>query len=157
MRLQAKEKAAIERYGEDDPRYDPRRSQRAKEEVLRMPLIHVLPVVVRGHIVAMLGELIGTFLFLFFAFAGTQAANSTQGDLDAVQGSSTSIILFICLSFGFSLVVNVWTFFRVSGGLFNPAVSPALSSLRNLGNLRSDRAARTPYINSKLILSFSWE
>ena len=63
-------------------------------------------------------------MFLFFAFAGTQVANSTQADgLQMVAGSSTSILLYICLSFGFSLAINVWTFFRISGGLFNPAVS----------------------------------
>ena len=32
-------------------------------------------------------------------------------------------ILFISLCFGMSLVVNAWVFFRISGGLFNPAVS----------------------------------
>lgn len=31
--------------------------------------------------------------------------------------------LYISLCFGFSLAVNAWIFFRVSGGLFNPAVS----------------------------------
>jgi len=32
-------------------------------------------------------------------------------------------LLYIALSFGFSLAVNAWVFFRISGGLFNPAVS----------------------------------
>lgn len=32
-------------------------------------------------------------------------------------------LLYISLSFGFSLAVNAWIFFRISGGLFNPAVS----------------------------------
>jgi glycerol uptake facilitator-like aquaporin len=32
-------------------------------------------------------------------------------------------MLYIAISFGFSLMVNVWIFFRISGGLFNPAVS----------------------------------
>lgn len=27
------------------------------------------------------------------------------------------------LVYGFSLLVNVWAFYRISGGLFNPAVS----------------------------------
>jgi aquaporin related protein len=38
---------------------------------------------------------------------------------------STNLIarLYISLCFGFSLAVNAWIFFRVSGGLFNPAVS----------------------------------
>ena len=30
---------------------------------------------------------------------------------------------YISLVFGFSLAVNAWVFFRVSGGLFNPAVT----------------------------------
>jgi glycerol uptake facilitator-like aquaporin len=30
---------------------------------------------------------------------------------------------YISLAFGFSLAVNAWVWFRVSGGLFNPAVS----------------------------------
>jgi aquaporin related protein len=33
------------------------------------------------------------------------------------------VSLYISLCFGFSLAVNAWIFFRVSGGLFNPAVS----------------------------------
>ena len=33
-----------------------------------------------------------------------------------------SQLLYISLSFGFSLAVNAWVFFRISGGLFNPAV-----------------------------------
>jgi aquaporin related protein len=32
-------------------------------------------------------------------------------------------LLYISLAFGFSLAVTVWVFFRISGGLFNPAVS----------------------------------
>lgn len=38
-----------------------------------------------------------------------------------------SQLLYISLSFGFSLTVCAWIFFRVSGGLFNPAVSLALA------------------------------
>jgi aquaporin related protein len=37
-------------------------------------------------------------------------------------GPNASVLLYIALSFGFSLCVNVWVFFRISGGLFNPAV-----------------------------------
>jgi hypothetical protein len=32
------------------------------------------------------------------------------------------VLILISLSFGFSLMANVWAFYRVSGGLFNPAV-----------------------------------
>ena len=82
---------------------------------------------IRNHIVALCGEFIGTFLFLFFAFTGTQVANSqTQGGTSSTiaQGSNPAQLLYISLCFGFSLAVNAWVFFRISGGLFNPAVSP---------------------------------
>ena len=72
-------------------------------------------------LVSILGEFIGTYLFLFFAFAGTQVANTPPGDADAPRSVAT--LLYIALAFGFSLTVNVWIFFRISGGLFNPAVN----------------------------------
>ena len=44
---------------------------------------------IRNHFIAMCGEFAGTFLFLFFAFAGTQVANSqTQGaSTDSIKGA----------------------------------------------------------------------
>jgi aquaporin related protein len=68
-----------------------------------------------------------------FAFGGTQVANTAAVYSDSTtagqqqdsitQAPNTSILLYISLIFGFSLMVTVWVFFRVSGGLFNPAVS----------------------------------
>ena len=81
---------------------------------------------IRNHAIAMAGEFAGTFLFLFFAFTGTQVANSqTQGTTSTTiaQGSNPAQLLYISLCFGFSLAVNAWVFFRISGGLFNPAVT----------------------------------
>ena len=78
--------------------------------------------------VAAIGEWVGTTLFLFFAFAGTQVANAHSRTSDestttnATAGFSPIVMLYISVSFGFSLMVNVWIFFRISGGLFNPAV-----------------------------------
>ncbi|PSN70206.1 aquaporin-like protein [Corynespora cassiicola Philippines] len=74
----------------------------------------------------MLGEFVGTYLFLFFAFAGAQVANTPPND-QVDTPASTSTLLYIALAFGFSLAVNVWIFFRISGGLFNPAVTIALA------------------------------
>lgn len=73
----------------------------------------------RGHLVAMISEFIGTTMFLWFAFAGTQAAAriSPNGAMTVER------LLFISFSFGISLLVVVWTHYRISGGLFNPAVS----------------------------------
>jgi Major intrinsic protein len=63
----------------------------------------------------------------FFAFAGTQVANTPQTtagsqSTDLPQGPDPSQLLYISLCFGFSLAVNAWVFYRISGGLFNPAV-----------------------------------
>ena len=95
----------------------------------RLPGCTWLPNRIRHLIVSMLGEFVGTFLFLFFAFAGTQVANTPAGKAGAAPNPAT--LLYIALAFGFSLAVNVWIFFRISGGLFNPAVS-LQSLLRSL-------------------------
>ncbi|MCJ1465264.1 hypothetical protein MMC07_003880 [Pseudocyphellaria aurata] len=73
----------------------------------------------------MSGEFAGTFLFLFFAFSGTQVANAQKfvGSTTEAQGPDPSQLMYISLCFGFSLAVNAWVFFRISGGLFNPAVT----------------------------------
>ncbi|KAF2872783.1 aquaporin-like protein [Massariosphaeria phaeospora] len=90
----------------------------------------------RNELVAAAAEFAGTFMFLFFAFGGTQVANTAaqfsdaatagQEDGSITQAPNTSILLYIALSFGMSLMVNVWVFYRVSGGLFNPAVTLGL-------------------------------
>ena len=79
-----------------------------------------IPEGVRNHMVVTIAELAGTFLFLFFALSICQAANTPA----PVPGSlpDVSKILFIALGFGCSVAVNVWIFYRVSGGMFNPAV-----------------------------------
>jgi aquaporin rerated protein, other eukaryote len=104
-----------------------------------------LPNGARNHFIAMVGEFVGTFFFLyapqwinsasssnlkihrFFAFAGTQVANTPQTttgsqSTDLPQGPDPSQLLYISLCFGFSLAVNAWVFYRISGGLFNPVV-----------------------------------
>ena len=70
-----------------------------------------------GHIVAMSGEFVGTAMFLFFAFGGTQIANTIDPNIPNIGQ-----LMYISLSFGFSLAVTAWVFYRISGGLFNPAV-----------------------------------
>lgn len=80
----------------------------------------------RNHFVATSAEYVGTTLFLFFAFSGTQVAllatpRSSPNVVGAV--SDPSQLMYIALSFGFSLAVNAWAFFRISGGLFNSAAS----------------------------------
>jgi len=54
---------------------------------------------------------------LFFAFAGTQVANAGAQTSDNTTtnqstGFSPIVLMYIAVVFGFSLMVNVWIFFR---------------------------------------------
>jgi len=82
----------------------------------------------KNHIIAMVGEFVGTTLFLWFAFAGTQACYTTGGG----AANNPNQIVLTSLAFGFSLLVTVWAFYRISGGLFNPAVTLGLVITGNL-------------------------
>lgn len=93
---------------------------------LRLPFLNRIPDSIRNHFIAMCGEFVGTVLFLFFALSGTQVANSVNSSAGlsvAETGSNPQQLQYIALCFGFSLAVNAWVFFRISGGLFNPAVT----------------------------------
>lgn len=91
-------------------------------------LFGVLPSSSRGHVVAAIGELIGTTFFLFMAFAAAQVAfistnRTTNGHISTeVSFVTPQELLYIALGAGLSLAVTAWTFFRISGGLFNPVV-----------------------------------
>ena len=90
-----------------------------RSEKGQLPMLHV-PHTFQNNLVAVVGEFVGTFMFLFFAFAGGQVSNTPKPAEGAPP--NTSNLLYLSLSFGFSLLVNVWTFYRVTGGLFNPVV-----------------------------------
>jgi len=97
----------------------------------------------KNHTVAVIAEFVGTTLFLFFAFGGTVTANIGAGSTasDTTTGSNTGFnpatLLYISFSFGFSLMVNAWIFFRISGGLFNPAVTLALTLTGDVQPIRA--------------------
>lgn len=75
------------------------------------------------HLVAASGEFVGTFLFLYFAYAGNVVA-VLQEPISGPNGSlANNTVMYIAMAYGLSLLVNVWAFYRISGGLFNPAVS----------------------------------
>ena len=67
----------------------------------------------RGHVVAMSGELVRTVLFLWFAFAGNQVASQSAPAATVLEPQG---IMFIALSYGMSLLVVAWAFYRISGG-----------------------------------------
>ncbi|KAI9656932.1 MAG: hypothetical protein M1831_004480 [Alyxoria varia] len=116
-------------------KYQPR-NEAERHENRRIGLISGLPDPIRKHIVALLGEFVGTFLFLFFAFAGTQVANTPTNILIRETGPNVPVVLYISLAFGFSLLVNVWVFYRITGGVFNPAVTLGLCMIEALPWIR---------------------
>ncbi|KZS93017.1 aquaporin-like protein [Sistotremastrum niveocremeum HHB9708] len=74
-------------------------------------------------------EFLGTIMFLLLALGGTQNANF-QG------GPANDRLMYIAASFGLSLVVSAWLFFRATGGLFNPNVTLALLLVGAISPLR---------------------
>jgi hypothetical protein len=82
-----------------------------------------------GHLVAASGEFVGTFMFLFFCFSGQLMITNQASERSILNGGpSSQQAIFTALLYGFSLLVNVWAFYRISGGLFNPAVCLPLFS-----------------------------
>ncbi|WVQ97426.1 hypothetical protein IAU59_004539 [Kwoniella sp. CBS 9459] len=133
------------------PAGDPRRKEQLKRRNpitwhLKKPQQGPATLAIKNHFIAMIGEYVGTVLFMIFALGGTNVAliptTSVTGGTTAGQDGSaastvnTSNLLYIALSFGFSLAVNAWIFFRVSGGLFNPAVSLGMVLVGALTPLR---------------------
>lgn len=115
----------------------------------RLPGFKWLPNRIRNHFIAMIGEFVGTFLFLFFAFSATQVANASTsdagsgGDGSLTQAPNAGALLYISLAFGFSLAVNAWVFFRITGGLFNPAVRNSIITKRRR---RTDSSIGHPWV-----------
>lgn len=66
------------------------------------------------------GELCGTYMFLLFAEVIAQIANSTS---QALVTSNAASLIMISFGFGFSVMCNIYIFYRVSGGHLNPSVT----------------------------------
>jgi len=81
---------------------------------------------VRNDLIACIAEFCGTFMFLFMAFAATQADLNLLSRRDEEPDSAA--LLFISAAFGGALAANVWAIYRISGGQLNPAVSGICSS-----------------------------
>ncbi|KAJ2994993.1 hypothetical protein NUW54_g7462 [Trametes sanguinea] len=89
---------------------------------------------IKDDICAALLEYAGTTFFLLLAYGGVQASSSEAAS--SAQSSNIERIMYISLSFGFSLLASVWLFYRVTGGLFNPDVSLALLLTGVIGPVR---------------------
>ncbi|CAE6506683.1 unnamed protein product, partial [Rhizoctonia solani] len=104
----------------------------------------------RGDLHAAALEFVGTILFLLLGLGGIQAAAfsnqssvaaaANSADNDGAQAinkvASIEQLLYISVSMGLSLLVSVWFFYRVTGGVFNPAVSTALLLIGAIGPVR---------------------
>ncbi|KAF1943525.1 aquaporin-like protein [Clathrospora elynae] len=130
------------------------------EGVMRLPWIIWMGSNAKNHFVAFVGEFVGTTMFLFFAFSGTQVANigssapsSDNTTTGEAAGFSPIVLLYIALVFSFSLMVNVWIFFRISGGLFNPAVTFAMLLCKALSPIRAFMLV-TAQISGSIFASF---
>ena len=63
-------------------------------------------------------------------YLAVQAATYPNAQVDLGGGETlinTASLLYIASTFGLSLVVNAWIFFRISGSIFNPAITFALT------------------------------
>ncbi|KAJ4289775.1 Aquaporin-1 [Kalmusia sp. IMI 367209] len=88
---------------------------------------------IRHEYPVFIGEFIGTFMFLFLAFTGTQIAivsatieSEGPGNPDMNPVQQVSKLIYISFAFGAALAVNVSIFADISGGMFNPAVTLSL-------------------------------
>jgi len=77
-------------------------------------------------------EFLGTFFFLFCTFTAISAMKftSTTTTLDPTK------VLFVGATFGLSLCINVWIFYRICGGVFNPALTWGLVLLGKMPILK---------------------
>ncbi|KIW01322.1 uncharacterized protein PV09_07097 [Verruconis gallopava] len=109
----------------------------------KSPRKRPLLLLARSHLVAAIGEFMGTMCFLFTAFGGVSVAavgsrNSSRATENSDSGDANlSGLLYMSFAFGISYLINVWVFFRASEGLFNPAVTLAFLLTRTNDLARS--------------------
>lgn len=65
-------------------------------------------------------------MFLLLSFIGAQTAITTNDPSSPGAPLLPFSLMYIAASFGTALAVNVWIFYRVTGGMFNPAVRKIL-------------------------------
>ena len=75
-------------------------------------------------------------MFLFMGFGAAHVANLPGSTIDGLT-VDTNNLLFIAAAFGISLMINAWIFYRVSGSVFNPAVTLALTIARCISPVRA--------------------
>lgn len=80
-------------YSSDSPRIQWNHlSKEQKAEVMRLPWLQWMNSEVKNHFVASLAEFVGTTMFLFFAFAGTEVANIQSRANDSSSASDANSV-----------------------------------------------------------------
>ena len=99
-----------------------------------------VPIGFQHNLVASLSEFVGTFFYMLTALGCTAVVNAPSKD-EQKGGDNLAAnpakLQFIALAWGMSIAVNAWVFFRISGGLFNPAVTLAMFLIRATGLIRA--------------------
>ncbi|KAM4057377.1 major intrinsic protein [Hirsutella rhossiliensis] len=109
------------------------------DDVYKKTRDRMLPSSSRNALVVVVGEFCGTFMFLLLSFIGAQTAivNNSPGGSNPNATLLPFSLLYIASSFGTALAANVWIFYRVSGGMFNPAVTLGLTLVGAVTPLRA--------------------
>lgn len=77
------------------------------------------------------------FLFLGLGCIKTAQDSQTAAQTNTATTLANPVILFISVGMGLSLLVTAWVFYRITGGLFNPAVTLSLWLIGGLTALRA--------------------
>ncbi|BGP18000.1 hypothetical protein JCM10213_005039 [Rhodosporidiobolus nylandii] len=102
---------------------------------------HAVQGIFRDELIAAIGEFVGTTLFVFFACGGTHAGKMLmtsvinpgiavfyRGEGEGPGAAyNTSNLMYIATSTALSYTIMLWMFFRITPGLFNPAISVGLA------------------------------
>ncbi|EFP84939.2 hypothetical protein PGT21_036059 [Puccinia graminis f. sp. tritici] len=98
---------------------------------------------IKRDLLASVAEFLGTTVFLLMGLGGIQAAAiSNEAAKEASRNSianevaSVSQLLYISTSMSLALLASAWTFFRISGSVFNPNVAIALAMTGALKPIR---------------------
>ncbi|CAI2163764.1 11765_t:CDS:2 [Funneliformis geosporum] len=86
---------------------------------------------VQKEVIQAIAEFIGTAHFLFMGLGGSDAIAALAG-----PGSDGVTLLATAFSFGWSLMINVWLWAEVSGGVLNPAITIALVAIGEFETLQ---------------------
>lgn len=97
----------------------------------------------KNDLVAMMGEFVGTVLFLLFSLGAVQSVNSALASADDTteitsDDRAARIVgyFYISAAFGFALFAMASIFYRFTGSIFNPSVGLALWISGVIGTVR---------------------